>query len=442
MRISIICFLCCFCGVAYLSAQVQTKIQKPNIIIILTDDQGYGDLEVYGAKDLKTPYLNQLAREGLQLTNFYVPATVCTPARAALLTGCYPKRVGLHKAVLFPFSTTGLHTDEVVIPELLKKKGYVTGCIGKWHLGHLPDFMPNEQGFDYFYGVPYSNDMDAYDYGHFKAPPLPIYKNRKKIAEGVDQNTLTKRWTTAATRFIVQHKSQPFFLYLAHNMPHLPWHHDPKFKGRSQRGVYGDVIAEIDWSVGELLKTLRANGLEENTLLIFTSDNGPVTHLPKSGSAGPLRGSKATTWEGGSRVPCLIKYPAMIPAGSQSDALSTVMDLLPTIAGITGLDLPEKKIDGHDITPILSNPQKADSPYAYFYYYARNGKIEGVRKGDWKLRVTQEKDGERIALYHLKNDVGERKNLARKYPKKCRQLLQKMRDFDQKITLEAKAKAP
>jgi len=245
----------------FLSCSRSSKMEKPNFIIIFTDDQGYGDLGCYGAKGFQTPNLDRMAEQGVRFTNFYVPATVCTPSRAALLTGCYPKRVGLHEAVLYPYSEHGLNPNEITIPKQLKPLGYKSACIGKWHLGHQQKFMSNNQGFDYFYGVPYSNDMDRHFYKHlqFQSPPLPLYENEKLIEEGPDQKYLTKRYTEATIKFIQENKDRPFFLYLAHSMPHLPWHVSEKFKGSSQLGLYGDVIQEIDWSVEKILKNLERN---------------------------------------------------------------------------------------------------------------------------------------------------------------------------------------
>ncbi|MEI6864516.1 sulfatase [Flavicella sp.] len=423
--------------------------KQPNFIIIFTDDQGYADIGVYGAQDFKTPHLDKMAEEGLKFTNFYVPASVCTPSRAGLLTGSYPKRIGLHKNVLFPFSTTGLNPNEIIIPEILKPLGYITACIGKWHLGHQQKFMPNNQGFDYFYGVPYSNDMDGYAYTNpsFKSPPLPIYKNTKKVAEGTAQDSLTIKWTNAAVSFIKENKNKPFFMYLAHNMPHVPWHVSKKFKGSSKKGLYGDVIQELDWSVGEILKTLKETGLDDNTMVIYTSDNGPSIHKKNGGSALPLRGGKASTWEGGLRVPCIIRWPKKIPANKEVSQLITAMDFLPTIATIAKADktLLKNKIDGYDISNLLFSKdlKTLSSPYDAFYYYGRNGDLEAVRRGDWKFHKMKYNPTEKYydtikALYNLKNDIGEQHNLIGKHPKIAHELLVKMYLFDKEITEQSR----
>lgn len=419
---------------------------KPNFIIIFTDDQGYGDTGKYGATGFQTPNLDRLADEGLRFTDFYVPATVCTPSRAALLTGSYPKRVGLHEAVLFPFSEHGLNPDEITIPELLRPLGYQTGIIGKWHLGHQPEFMPLGQGFDYFFGVPYSNDMDAYYYRgrDFQSPPLPLYLNEELIEGGPDQSYLTRRYTEAAVQFIKNNLNEPFFLYVAHNMPHLPLHTSEKFSGTSEKGLYGDVIQEIDWSVGEILATLKETGLDRRTLVIFTSDNGPVIR-PDAGSAGILRGGKATTWEGGARVPAIFRWPGRIPEGSVSSEIVTTMDFLPTILSLAEGELPEGLvIDGFDIKEILFQPTETASPYDALYFYSRNGPLEAIRVGDWKLHIaksrgwTSEMGEFPISLYNLKEDAGEVRNVAAEHPELVDRLRKKMQNFDSALSREAR----
>jgi len=436
-------FAACFViGMSFMAGCKQQEAKQPNIIVIFTDDQGYADLGCFGAEGFETPNIDGLAKEGIRFTDFYVPANICTPSRAGLLTGSYPKRVGLHRGVIAPFDSTGLNPEEVIIPELLKPLGYHTACIGKWHLGHLPEFMPNNQGFDYFNGVPYSNDMDRYYYKHndFQSPALPVYENEEMIAEGTNQDSLTFRWTNEAVKYIQTHKEQPFFLYLAHNMPHAPWHASDHFKGSSEKGLYGDVIQEIDWSVGELVKALKADDLYENTIIVFTSDNGPATHKPNGGSATPLRGSKATTWEGGHRVPCIISWPKHFPKGKTCHQLSTVMDLLPTFVHLAGGQLPDDlEIDGYDMSELLFKPGEAVTPYKAFYYFARNGELEAVREGDWKLHVAKKgwdkKQGEfPVTLYNLKEDIGETNNVAEKFPEVVKRLKKLMEEKDKSLT--------
>lgn len=410
--------------------------QLPNIIIFFTDDQGYADVGCFGAEGFETPYLDKLASEGVRFTDFYVPATVCTPSRAGLLTGKYPLRVGLHEAVLFPYSENGLSPEEYTMAEMLQSKGYATACIGKWHLGHKEKFMPNSQGFDYFFGVPYSNDMDNYYYKSrdFQSPPLPLYRNRELIEGGPDQSYLTKRYTEEAIRQIKDHKNQPFFIYLAHNMPHLPLHASPAFLGKSEKGLYGDVIMELDWSVGEIVKTLKEEGVYDHTLFIFTSDNGP-----RVGSAKPLRGLKAETWEGGQRVPCIMAWPDVIPAGTTSKELVSTLDLYPTFAAFTGSVISDDlSLDGIDIGALLQDPENTRLKDRPFYFYARNGEAEAVRLGKWKLHIKKsigwdadEKGVFPVSLYNLDEDVEEQYNVADQYPDIVKQLTELINEFDE-----------
>lgn len=413
--------------------------ERPNIIIFFTDDQGYGDLSCYGATDFQTPHIDQLASNGIKFTDFYSAASVCTPSRAALLTGKYPKQVELHEAVLFPYSEHGLSPAEVTFPELLKPLGYSTACVGKWHLGHLEEFMPNEQGFDFFYGVPYSNDMDGHYYKHneFQSPPLPVFRNKEQVDDGPDQDFLTKMWTEAAVEFIDENQDNPFFLYVAHNMPHLPWHASEPFRGTSELGLYGDMIQELDWSMGEITKTLKENGLENNTIIIFTSDNGPANWREKGGTAGPLRGGKATTWEGGMRVPGIISWPAKIPKGVVSNQPISTMDLLPTFVPLAGGSVPDK-LNGHarDISQILFEPSKMIAADFELLYYGRDGSLEAFRQGDWKLHIAKSRgwkkeDGEfPTSLYNLKDDIGETRNVAAEYPEIVERLRSRMKELD------------
>ncbi|MDO6602826.1 sulfatase family protein [Arenibacter palladensis] len=396
---------------------------KPNIIIIFTDDQGYADLGCYGSKGFTTPNIDRLAADGIKFTNFYVPATVCTPSRAGLLTGQYPKRNNLHEAVLFPYSENGLSPDAYTIAELLKDNGYGTSCIGKWHLGHKPRFMPNNQGFDQFYGVPYSNDMDSFYYKHngFQSPPLPFYRNKDLIETAPDQDYLTKRYTEEAVSQIKNRSLEnPFFIYLAHNMPHGPLHVSPRFRGASELGLYGDVIMELDWSVGEIINTLKEEGIYDNTILIYTSDNGPDI-----GSADPLRGKKGQTWEGGQRVPGIITWPNKIIKGRTNNQMVSTLDLFPTLAHITESKIPEDlMLDGLNISNLLFQLENEILPDRPFYYYARNGELESVRYGKWKLHKKKSigwnfaKEGKfPVSLYDLEIDKEEKNNLADQYPR-------------------------
>ena len=402
--------------------------RPPNFVIIFTDDQGYGDVGVYGATGFRTPNLDRMAAEGVRLTDFYVAAPVCTPSRAALLTGSYPVRVGLGHRVLFPYSDTGLHSDEVTIAEILKERGYATGIIGKWHLGHHRKFLPTRQGFDYYFGIPYSNDMGNHNYVREKmiSPPLPILRNEARIEQQPDQTQLTRHYTEEAVRFIHDHKDEPFFLYLPHSMPHRPLAASARFQGRSALGLYGDVIEEIDWSVGRVLDTVREAGLDEHTLVVFTTDNG-ATIQPwarrgyRSGSNGPLRAGKNTTWEGGMRVPCIMRRPGKIPAGRVQRELATAMDFLPTLAKLAGAAPPTDRIlDGRDIGPLMSMQPGAKTPHEAFYYY-RDERLQAVRGGPWKLHVYRPQWGEAASgkkpmLFNLTDDIGERYDVAASHP--------------------------
>ena len=437
--------------------------ERPNVVLIFTDDQGYGDVGAYGATGYTTPNLDAMADEGIRFTDFYVAAPVCTPSRAALMTGSYPKRVGLAYRVLFPFSNTGLNPEEVTIAEILKTRGYATAAVGKWHLGHHDTFLPTRQGFDTYLGIPYSNDMGNNRYGQsewaraqgadssFVSPPTPLMRNEQILESGPDQTQLTRRYTDEAVRFIEDHSEEPFFLYVAHSMPHVPIAASEAFSGQSEHGIYGDVISEIDWSVGQILQKLDELGLDENTIVFFTSDNGPQVWegsesgwvwTPendgretrgeigyRSGSTGPLSGRKNTTWEGGMRVPMIARWPGRIPAGTVSHELATTMDLLPSIAAITGSSLPDDvRIDGYDIRPLLMDAPGATTPYVAFYYY-RDDRLQAVRSGQWKLHVYRpewEDEDDRGAreplLFDLVADVAETNDLASQHPSVVEQL--------------------
>jgi arylsulfatase A-like enzyme len=406
---------------------------RPNIIIFFTDDQGYADLSCYGAEGFQTPNLDRLASEGIMFTDFYVPATVCTPSRAGLLTGRYPLRSGLHEAVIYPFSEHGLAASEYTLAEMLREGGYSTGIIGKWHLGHASEeYHPLNHGFEYFFGVPYSNDMDSYYYRHndFQSPPLPVYRNMDLVEEGPDQCYLTQMYTREAISFIKREKDGPFFLYLPHSMPHAPLHVSENFKGKSEKGLYGDVIGELDWSAGELVRVLKEESLYENTIFIFTSDNGP-----QYGSAFPLRGKKASTWEGGQRVPGIIVWPQRIPGANVSKEFVSTMDLLPTLASIAGIEFENSLVfDGMDISDHLFNPEDSLLPDRAFYYFGRDGDIEAVRRGDWKLHISKRgiEDFE-PALYNLSEDISESVNLADNNPDMVEELRSLIEAFNKSL---------
>ena len=429
------------------------KNRPPNIVIIFTDDQGYADIGVYGAQGFQTPNLDRLANEGIRFTDFQVSQAVCSASRAALLTGSYSERVGVQGAFNHT-ARVGLNPDEETIAEMLKSIGYVTGIFGKWHLGHHKKFLPLQQGFDEYLGIPYSNDMWPVDYDgssvsgtdHFKSfyPQLPLIEDNEKIEEIRtldDQDQLTTRYTERAVDFITNNKDRPFFLYLPHSMPHVPLGVSNKFRNKSEQGMYGDVIMEIDWSVGEILNALSDNDLDDNTVVIFTSDNGPwLNYGNHAGSAFPLREGKGTMWEGGSRVPCIIRWPGRITAGSVSHQLAATIDILPTIASITGAALPARPIDGVSIQAILEGDTSATPREEYYYYYG--GELIAVRKGKMKLvfphsyrsyaGIDLGLDGypgiykgvlgkyavgkSKLELYDLDNDMSESKDVSEMYP--------------------------
>ena len=408
------------------------KKSKPNVIIIYADDLGYGDLSSYGNPTIKTPMLDKMAYEGVKFTQFYVAAPVCTPSRAALLTGCYPKRVGLHKGVLFPNSTSGLNPKEETIADLLKGNGYATACIGKWHLGHQEKFSPINQGFDEFYGIPFSNDMSKKEQDILRNKKtnyqfkLPLIKGKDTISFEPDQQYITRDFTEKSIEFIKQNKEKPFFLYLAHPMPHIPIYASPDFKGKSTRGAYGDTIEEIDWSVGQIMKTLTDLNLDENTLVLFTSDNGPwKIYKTEGGSSGPLRGAKGTTWEGGMREPFIAWWPKTIKPHQYSTAIINNMDILPTIAKITGAKLSENKIDGRDISGLFFNENELleDKP---FFYYSSQGKMEGIRIGAFKMIIIEGVS----QLYNIEEDISELYDLASQNPQTVESFKKQMIEFD------------
>lgn len=432
----------------FASTAMCTAADRPNVIIIFTDDQGYNDLGCFGSPDIRTPNIDRMAAEGMRLTSFYSGASVCTPSRMALLTGCYPGRVG-NLDVLFPNSKVGISAEELTTAEMLKQHGYATACFGKWHLGHHPQFLPTEHGFDEYFGIPYSNDMgvdptmplakditfregrtsDDFLANVGKSPPL--MRNTEVIEWPADQSQLTRRYTEEATRFITEHASEPFFVYLPHTMPHVPLYVSENFLGRSNAGLYGDAVEEIDWSVGEILKTLQNLKLDNRTLIIYTTDNGPWdfkeddkervkgnTNPKVGGSAVPLRGAKFSNWEGGFRVPCVVRWPGRIPAGTTCDEITASIDLLPTIAELSGSVVPtERLIDGKSIVPLLEGKNGATTPHETLFYRNR-----AVRSGRWKFTAGQ--------LFDLEADISESTNLAEKHPDVAERLKHLLEDHN------------
>ena len=406
---------------------------RPNFIIIFADDMGYGDITPFGSTLHRTPNLDRMAVEGRKFTNFYVTSGVCSPSRASLMTGSYPRRVNLHtdeagRVVLFPGAHRGLHPDEITLAEILKEQGYATGMVGKWHLGDQPEFLPTRQGFDSYFGIPYSNDMGTGRAGR-SYPPLPLLRDERVIEEEPDQSLLTQRYTEEAVQFIQAHQDEPFFLYLPHTMPHRPQYASEQFRGKSANGIYGDTIEELDWSTGQILDVLRELGIDDKTLVLFTSDNGGVptdVGVPDyRGSNGPLRGTKGSTWEGGLRVPTVVHWPGRIPAGTVCDEMVLSMDVLPTFVKLAGAAPPsDRVIDGRDVWSLLSGKQEATTPHDRFYYY-QFGSLGAVRSGPWKLHVGRFKrepgaEGATwrhvLELYNLEEDVGETINVADQHP--------------------------
>ena len=432
---------------------------KPNFVIIFCDDMGYGDLSCYGNPTIRTPNIDRMACEGMKLTQFYVGAGVSTPSRAALMTGRLPVRNGLYGdrvAVLFPNSKAGLGQDEVTIAKVLQQSGYATGCVGKWHLGYQPEYLPLRHGFTEFFGLPYSNDMWPYHPAPDHAyPALPLYDNDRVIEYNAPVNQMTTRLTERAIRFINDHKAEPFFLYLPYTQPHVPLGVSDKFKGKSGEGLYADVIMEIDWSVGEIMKTLKANGLDENTIVMFTSDNGPwLSYGNHGGSNGGLREGKGTTFDGGQRVPFIVRMPGVIPAGKVSDQFLSALDITPTLVNLTQSQMPRmNKFDGQDAWGILTGEETGHRPF-YFVY---NGVVEALRDGKWKCVVphsyrivkTPGKDGlpgEQIAkggniglaLFDMEADPKESNDMAAQHPEIAEQMYARIKEFQKEIDEEMK----
>ena len=380
---------------------------RPNIILINCDDLGYGDLGCYGSERNETPVLDRMAAEGVRFTDFYMVSPVCSPSRGAMMTGCYPPRIGFGEfggdLVLFPGHAYGLHKDERTLPQLLREAGYRTMLIGKWHCGDQPEFLPTERGFDEYYGLPYSNNMGR-QVGREAFPPLPLLRGRDVIQEQPDQSGLTERYTEEAVRFLRDNRERPFFLYLAHMYVHLPLFVPERFLDASRNGGYGGAVAHIDWTAGVIFDELKHLGLDDDTVVVFTSDNGSRVR-DGGGSNAPLRGTKGTTWEGGMRVPCIARWPGRIAAGRECNALASAMDLLPTLVNVAGGNVPtDRKLDGHDMADLLFT-DAGSSHYECFCYY-RGNNLEAVRCGRWKLHFA--KRGEAChELYDLVEDVGE-----------------------------------
>lgn len=429
--------------------------QPPNIVLINVDDLGYQEITPYGATKQVTPHLTRLANEGRKLMSHYA-APVCSPSRAALMTGCYPKRALPIPHVLFPAAQVGLHPDEVTLAEVLRESGYATACIGKWHLGDQPEFLPRTQGFDYYYGLPYSNDMGLASEGSKSnfgqplpqprqppaknpvsetgltgnaQPPLPLMENEQVIQRvtAEQQAALTKNYTEKAVGFIRQQQAKPFFLYLPHTAVHFPLYPDADFRGRSNNGLLGDWIMEVDWSLGEILKVLDELKLADNTLVFFTSDNGgPVNQGANNGA---LRGAKGSTWEGGIRVPAICRWPGKIPANSSTQDITSMMDLLPTLCQVAGAKLPaDRKLDGVNV---LSSLTGEGQPARDHFFYFKGLGLEAVRHGDWKLHL------EKSELYNLKEDIGESHNLSNEHPAIVAQLRELATSIDADLGMKA-----
>ncbi len=429
-----------FCLLVLAGGAAPVKNETPNVVLIFLDDMGYGDLSVTGALNYQTPNIDRMAAEGMRFTNFLTAQAVCSASRAALLTGCYPNRVGISGA-LGPSSKVGLNPDEETIADLLKDKGYITGIFGKWHLGDHPSLLPLAQGFDEYFGVPYSHDMWPLhpNQARAKYPPLNLIEGSqalKQVENMDDAAQLTTAITERATAFIRKNKSKPFFMYVPHPLPHVPLGASSKFKGKSGRGIYGDVMMEIDWSVGQILAELKKQGLDKNTLVVFTSDNGPwLNYGDHAGSSGGFREGKGTSFEGGQRVPCIVRWPGIVPAGRVSNKLMSTIDILPTVAALCGARQPRRKIDGFDFASVFKGDD-SQIPRQQFLYYYRKNNLEAVRQGNWKLVFahpgrtyegfapgTNGQPGQlnenysiAAALYNLERDPGERYDVKDQFP--------------------------
>ncbi len=430
-------------------AQAGGKQRPPNFILIFVDDQGYQDLGCFGSAHIKTPHLDRMAREGTRFTDFYALAPVCSASRAALMTGCYPPRVGI-TGVLFPRHRMGLNPEEVTIAKMLKRKEYATACVGKWHLGHHPQFLPTRHGFDRYYGIPYSNDMDpkkgasrnldrAWMEKDGSPWNVPLLRDDVEVERPVRQETLTRRYTEEAVRFIRTNAERPFFLYFPHTMPHIPLFVSEEFYDSDPHRAYAVTIAEIDWSVGQVLDTVRSLGIDEETMVVYTSDNGPWLGMKHhGGSALPLRDGKFSTYEGGMRVPCLMRWPGRIPSDRVSDGIGAAFDLLPTFAALAGVSLDQDPLmDGVDLSDLVLG--RGPSARNELIYY-KGANIQAIRRGPWKLnlgRVQRRRNRDDLVipptLHHLPSDLGEKKNVIDAHPDLVASLHQRVREFGEAL---------
>ncbi len=420
--------------------------RPPNVVVIFIDDMGYGDIGPFGATKQRTPHLDRMAKEGMKLTSFYA-SPVCSVSRAQMMTGCYGARVSV-PGVYFPGQSVGLNPAEVTVAERLKEKGYATQMVGKWHLGDQPEFLPTRQGFDHYYGIPYSNDMLKKS-AETKVPVVPVLRDEKvaELMDGEGQRRIVELYTKEAVDFIGRNKDKPFYLYYAHNAVHTPIYPGAAFAGKSSNGRFGDWVEEVDWSVGRVLDALRSQGLDKDTLVIFTSDNGPwLTKGTDGGSAGPLRGGKGSTWEGGVRVPTLAWWPGHVPAGSVNDAVAATIDLLPTFVSLAGGTVPATPvIDGRDITPILLGQSKESAREAHYYFAGYN--LQAVRQGRWKLALAPQSEGmgkqaaktaPGLRLYDLDTEIGEQTDVAAQHP----EVVAKLKALADKMAAEIGGKTP
>jgi hypothetical protein len=436
-----------FLLLAALGTAAASLARPPNVVVIFIDDMGYGDIGPFGATKQRTPHLDRMAKEGMKLTSFYA-TPVCSVSRAQMMTGCYGARVSV-PGVYFPGQSVGLNPSEVTVAERLKEKGYATQMVGKWHLGDQPEFLPTRQGFDHYLGIPYSNDMLKKS-AETKVPVVPLLRDEKiaELMDGEGQRRMVELYTKEAVDFIGRNKDKPFYLYFAHNAVHTPIYPGAAFAGKSQNGRFGDWVEEVDWSVGQVLDALRSQGLDKDTLVVFTSDNGPwLTKGADGGSAGPLRGGKGSTWEGGVRVPTLAWWPGRVPAGSVNDAVAATIDLLPTFVSLAGGTVPATPvIDGRDITPILLGQSKESAREAHYYFAGYN--LQAVRQGRWKLAIAPQPEGNNLKkspkmpdglrLYDLDAEIGEQTDVAAQHPK----VVAKLKALADKISAEIGGKEP